>query len=454
MNSRHRTLALTPYRLFLATAILGACARPMAPPGGELDERAPQIIATTPDPLAVVTELGEPVRFEFNERISEQGVRESVLVSPATGEVEVKKGGSDIRVEVDGGWQPDQVYRVVLLAGIRDLFGNERREPASLVFSTGPPVPNTAIAGLAYDRLTGRAASDVIVEATKRPAEAIEDPSDTVSYTTAGDTSAFFALTHLPLGEYDVLAFIDQNRNRRRDPAESVSAPLPVSLAAESDTIAIDLSIVPSDTTAPILTAAQARDSLQVLLTFEDHLEPDSTLDHVEVALFALPDTTRLPGTPRLVRPDVYEEELRARADSARADSARADTAAADTLEAPPRPPPAAAPDFTPEPELGIDIGPLPVRELVLVPESPLEHEATYLVRVGEVTNVSGRTGTAGEVEFEVPPRPPPPDTAATPPDTAATPPDTTATPPDTTATSPDTTATAPDATRRRGSAL
>lgn len=266
----------------------------MAPPGGELDERAPQIIATTPDPLAVVTELGEPVRFEFNERISEQGVRESVLVSPATGEVEVKKGGSDIRVEVDGGWQPDQVYRVVLLAGIRDLFGNERREPASLVFSTGPPVPNTAIAGLAYDRLTGRAASDVIVEATKRPAEAIEDPSDTVSYTTAGDTSAFFALTHLPLGEYDVLAFIDQNRNRRRDPAESVSAPLPVSLAAESDTIAIDLSIVPSDTTAPILTAAQARDSLQVLLTFEDHLEPDSTLDHVEVALFALPDTTQI----------------------------------------------------------------------------------------------------------------------------------------------------------------
>lgn len=409
----------------------------MPPPGGELDQLPPQIIATTPELLDVITDLGQPVTFRFNERISEEGVRESVLVSPTIGEVEISKGSREIRVQVEGGWKPDQVYRVVLLAGIRDLFGNERREPASLVFSTGPPVPHTAVAGLAYDRLTGRPADDVIVEATRQQAEAMNDMPDTVSYTTAGDTAAFFALTHLPTGEYDVMAYIDQNRNRRQDPTESVSALQPVSLAADSDTIAVDLSIVPSDTTPPILSTAQARDSLQVLLTFDDHLEPDSTLDDIEVVLFTLPDTTRVPDVPRLVRPDVYEEELRARADSARADSARADTTAADTLDAPPRPLPPAAPEFVPEPEFEIDIGPLPMRELVLIPASPLEHEASYLVRIGELTNVSGRTGAAGEVEFEVPARPPPPDTTATP-DTAASPPDTTAMPADTTTPPPD----------------
>ncbi|MGH7575954.1 MAG: Ig-like domain-containing protein [Longimicrobiales bacterium] len=375
----------------------------MQPPGGELDQRSPQIIATTPEPLAVITDLAQPVTFQFDERISEQGVRESVLVSPVTAEVEVSKGGRSIHVEVDGGWKPDQVYRVVLLAGVRDLFGNERREPASLVFSTGPPVPNTAIAGLAYDRLTGRPATDVIVEATRKP--------DTVPYSTAGDTSAFFALTHLPIGDYDVIAYVDQNRNRRRDAPESASPAYPASLVADNDTVVIDLSIVPSDTTPPILTAAQARDSVEVLLTFEDHLDPEASLDAVEVALFALPDTTPVPGVPRLVRPDVFEEERRARLDSLLADSARADTAAVDTAEAPPRRLPITplAPPQAFEPETG----PLPVRELVLVAARPLEHEAMYLVRIGEVTNVSGITGAAGEIDFQVPARPPPapPDT-------------------------------------------
>lgn len=377
----------------------------MPPPGGERDVRPPEVIATTPSPLEVTRGFDGPVTFHFNERISERDVRESVMVSPATGDVRVKKGRSEIHVELDGGWKPDQIYRVVLLPGIRDLFGNERREPASLIFSTGPPVPNTAIAGLAYDRLTGRPAEGVIIQATKLP--------DTVTYSTAGDTSAFFALTHLPLGEYDVVAYLDMNRNRRYDAMESASRPQRVSLAQDRDTMTVELNIVPADTTPAILVGADARDSVDVRLTIDDHLDPDAPLDSVRVALFELPDTVPVAGVPRLMRPDAFDQERRAREDSARADTVAADTAARR------EPDPAA---IAPDPAALDEAGPLPVRELVLIPAIALRPETRYLVRLADLTNVSGVTGGGGEADFETPPRPPP-----TPPDTAAARPDTTA---------------------------
>ncbi|MGH7554756.1 MAG: Ig-like domain-containing protein, partial [Longimicrobiales bacterium] len=148
-------LVATPARLLVAGVILAACARPLAPTGGEQDQTPPRIVATTPAEREVVTDTDLTVAFEFDERISERGVRESILVSPSTGVPRVEKGRSEIRVRMPGGWRAGEVYRVVLLPGVRDLFGNETREPASLVFSTGPPVPSTAIGGLVVDRITG-----------------------------------------------------------------------------------------------------------------------------------------------------------------------------------------------------------------------------------------------------------------------------------------------------------
>jgi hypothetical protein len=279
------------------------------------------------------------------------------------------------------------------MPGIRDLFGNERREPASLVFSTGPPIPNTAIAGMVLDRITGRAAAQFVAQATRRP--------DSVRYTTVGDSSAFFALTDLPAGTYELTSFIDQNRNRRKDPAEASSRALAVTLNTERDTQVVVLRVVPADTTAPRLTEATARDSSEIRLTTDDHLEPDSPLEILPLSLFALPDTTQVQGTHRLLPAAVWDAEQRARADSARAEAG--DTAA------PPRAPPVrpiagAAPDTS--------AGPLPYRELVVIPAQPLVPGSKYLVRISGLTNISGSTGGGGSADFTVPPR----DTAAAPP--------------------------------------
>jgi hypothetical protein len=383
----------------LAGVFAVGCARSLPPPGGDRDETPPEVIATTPQEHEVITELNRPVVFRFDERISERGATESILVSPLTGEPRVKRGRSEIRVEMPGGWKPDQVYTIVLLPGLRDLFGNERREPASLVFSTGPPVPSTAIAGIVLDRLTGRPANQVVVQASKR--------ADSVVYTTVGDSAAFFALTNLPAGIYDVTAFVDQNRNRRRDPSEAFGRGPVIPLNTDRDTMALVLQVVPADTTPPRLARAEGRDTMEVRVIFDDYLDPDTPLESIQISLFALPDTTPVAGAPELMRVDTFEARVRAREDSLRAreDSLRADTVAADTARPQPVPSPPGRQGAPRRQDRDTTAGPLPERELVLIPAIPLARESKYLLRVEGATNVTGLSGGGGTAEFEIPAR-------------------------------------------------
>lgn len=414
-------------RLAVIAGVLAACARAMPPPGGEPDRTPPRIVATTPVPLAVVEPFDGPVVFAFDERLSERNIEGSVVVSPATGEIDVSKDGKELRVRIEGGWRAGVVYRVLLAPGVRDLFNNERRAPVDLVFSTGPEIMNTAFGGLVSDRITGRAEPLAMVEATRRV--------DSLTYVAAVDSLGFFAFRNLPLGIYNVVAYGDQNRNRRRDASESLTTPSIVTLNSERDTIDLDLALVPNDTTPPRLQRVEGRDSLQVRLFVDDYLDPGVPLDAIEVRMMALPDSEEVPGPFRLLQSDTFAVLERARADSIRLDSLRTAAAAGDTLAqralevtagsllgagAPrpggtPAPRPGAAPGLP-------ALGPAPFQEIVLVPPRPLP-PGSYEVTVGGLINISRRGGGGGTVEFEIRPPPAPPDTSTVVrPDTSALP--------------------------------
>src|ERR671923_2527575 len=101
-----------------------ACARPYPPPGGEQDTSPPGLASVTPEALAVLPQYQGPVVFRFNERLSERGFSESlVVVSPLDGALRVDRGRRELRVRIDGGWRPNRVYRVIVEPGLRDLFG-------------------------------------------------------------------------------------------------------------------------------------------------------------------------------------------------------------------------------------------------------------------------------------------------------------------------------------------
>lgn len=367
-----------PVSLALAVCA-GACARAYPPPGGEQDTTPPGLADVTPEALAVLPDYKGPVVFRFNERLSERGFSESlVVVSPLDGALRVDRGRREVRVSIDGGWRPNRVYRVIVEPGLRDLFGNARTEAVELVFSTGPPVPSTAIAGIVEDRLSGRGADAAVVTAVRR--------ADTVSYMALADSSGFFALRHVPLGVYDLRAYSDQNRNRRRDFAEPVDSGRSVSLGSPTDTITEVFTLLPSDTTGPRVSDAESTDSMHVRVSFDDYLEPVDSLVPLQGRVVTLPDSAEYALVVGGLHPTVWERQRPVPADTA----AVADTVAPRPLpRTPPRP----------------DHSTLPNRDLVVRLDRPLR-PGRYVITITNAVNINGLRG-GGADDFQV--RPPPP---------------------------------------------
>src|SRR5690606_29504044 len=136
----------------------------------------------------------------------ERGLEETVIVSPRTSPVQISHGRDALRVSLRGGWLPGQIYHVILRPEVADLFGKRLRNPVSLVFSTGPEIPDTEASGTVIDRVTGQRAVNVRVEAIRT--------ADSLVYAIPTDTAGRFTLDRIPEGEYLFRAFEDVNANR------------------------------------------------------------------------------------------------------------------------------------------------------------------------------------------------------------------------------------------------
>ena len=393
--------------LGVALTALAACARPYAPPGGDPDRLPPALVTTNPAPFTVWTQLEQPVVFRFDERLRTRTfTRALVSVSPGSpADIEFHVSGNEVRVRPRGGWLPGQIYRVVLRPGVEDMFSNRRLAEAELVFSTGPQVPPSALAGLIEDRMTRRPARDAIVEAVRR--------NDSTVYRAWADSAAFFALRYIPYGTYDLYAYADGNRNGRRDPSEARDIGVTASVGPGQDTVQVFFELLPNDSTPPRPLRAEPQDSVHVRITFDDAIDPDSGLVAATATIFALPDSTLRPGRPALLLEAAATAAARAR--RAAADSAAADSAArarartgGDSAAAPPAParppapvaggrPGAAAPAAQNAPT-----EPLPEKIVVLSTDAPFA-PGEYVLVISGARNVNGLVG-GGSVRFTVKP--------------------------------------------------
>ncbi len=365
--------------------MLAACARPGPPPGGEPDRLPPRVVSTVPEPLALVPALEGPVIIRFDERLSEQGIRDAVVVSPYAGEVRVERDGASLEVSVAGGWEPDRIYRVLVRPTVRDLFGNVRDAPVELVFSTGPEIPATTLAGVVTDRITGNAVEGARVEATLLP--------DSITYVGFAGAEGVFAMRNIPEGTYQVRAYIDQNRDRALDDFEDRAL-----VAAEltlADTLLLALQLLARDTTAARLMRVDALDSLHLQATFDDYLDPEQRRADIRAGVWLLPDSTPI-AVAEVLHPSEYQPQPQS---PQPADTAAADTVAAAPALEPPEPQDTAA---AAEPEL-----PLPARELVIVLRTPLPPDAEYRLTIQGARNIAGLGDGGGSESGSAPAAPP-----------------------------------------------
>lgn len=361
-------LAIMRSRRVIAMSLIAACAQASPPPGGTPDKTPPRIESTSPAQNAIGPYAGDVV-FKFDETLSERGARPSeiVLVSPETGKIRADRRGRELKVGIEGGWHNGLVYHVTVLPGLQDRFGNARAEAYELVFSTGPQILPTVIGGVVLDRLTGRAVSSARVVAVGL--------ADSVAYTTLTDTAGFFALRSLPLGGYSMTAHVDLNRNRKIDGVEPRDVKI-ATLVTPRDTPVVEFSVLAADTTPARLLRAEARDSMQIRVTFDDFIAETEQLGSFGVSFYHLPDSTMV-GGGRMLRVREFESIQRAAADTTGRASVARDTARV-----------------------------LPVQELVIVPNTALQPGGRYRVQVSNVRNIAGIAGGGGNVAFSVPARP------------------------------------------------
>ena len=344
----------------------------------------PELLEVRPESLAVLpggTE--EPVVFVFDERISEQGVEDAVMVSPRTSPVQVDHSRNRIRVSLRGGWEAGQIYQIEVRPELQDLWNNRLTEPLTVVFSTGPPIPDTRLAGTVEDRITGQPEMGVRVEAIRT--------ADSLVYATATDSVGFFSLSRIPTGEYRVRAYQDASRDRALDPFEPRDT---AAVAVTGDDSArVELAILAPDSTAPVLTAAELADSMTVHLTFDDYLDPTQRRSPSQFAVLG-PDG----GVVPIARAAVGELALR-------------DTVAPIDSVLPPPPDTAAVPPSPAEmARPGQQQGapePLPSQRVIIELAAPLPPDTEYRVTARDVRNLVGLAG-GGDASFTTPAEPSP----------------------------------------------
>lgn len=345
-------------------ALLAACAHVEPPTGGPEDEAPPVLVTSRPDSMALVPGWSGPVVLAFDERLSERGIEPAVLVSPLTSPARVDHRGSQIRVELRGGWRPGTIYQVTLLPEVQDLFQNRLREPVRVVFSTGPEIPATAAVGEVRDPITGKPEAGARVEAILL--------GDSLVYAVRSDSAGRFRIANVPAGEYRIRAYPDQNRNRALDPFEPRDTAR--ALLAVGDTANLELGILMPDSTPPRVATARVEGGA-VRVEFDDYLDPAQPLPPERVEIVG-PE-----GTPVPVAALTVGAPAPARAAGAPADTAR-----------PAEPRPAQT---------------LTIR---LADDARLVPRAEYRVRLLGIRNLLGLAADA-ETTFQAPeaPSPPPP---------------------------------------------
>ncbi|MEQ1856482.1 MAG: carboxypeptidase-like regulatory domain-containing protein, partial [Longimicrobiales bacterium] len=358
------------------------------------------LVRTEPDTFATLTDLGASVRFVFDERISEAAaggnLDDAITVSPSTGPVRVRHERTSLRVEVEGGFRPGLVYRVTLLPIVRDMFGNQLRDPFELVFSTGGVAPPTAVAGQVWNRSNGTSTRGALVHAVS---------ADSLVYVARSDESGIYTFRYLPEGEYRITAFEDVDRDGTLDARETQGAV--TSTVAAGDTLLIDVPTLPTDTSAAVPVGASALDSVTISVEFDDYLEASAPAGEVRVTL-AREGGGSAPTVVRVFHEPEYGDYVTQVADSfARLDSIDAAARA-------PEPVPAAT-DSSAAVPVGAAAGsqaasgrplpprlegslstrsmtgrPLPTRRLVGLLDAPLEADVEYQVTTTGVVNLNG----------------------------------------------------------------
>ena len=398
-------------RWFVASAgvaIAVACANRggLGPPGGVVDQVPPHVARVTPESGSVNQRAGA-VTFGFSKVVSDNPGRGQLdqyfLISPTDGLPRVNWHRDHIDVRPRHGFRPNTAYSVTLLPGLADVRGNQMKEGAVTVFSTGANLPRFGIVGTIFDWAAERPAGGALVVAISRP--------DSTVYLAAADSLGQYTVGPFGAGRYTLLGYIDKNNNRVLDPGEVWDS---TTVIIGNTRPSVELLAITRDTMPPRMTAVSRDDSATLRVTFDRPLDPQMALTPALFRLQRADSTVVQIGAvlgAKAALDSAAKRDSAARRDTSRArrdTTARHDTTAVRPPGAPtsivplptPTPPPArprptiGAAATAPPPPRPSRPGPETALLIKVAPPALLEPGVTYRVTERGVRSVVGRSTT------------------------------------------------------------
>lgn len=196
------------------------CAQILPLTGGKKDAQGPKLISVVPADKSVnVTSKGTKIVFRFDEMIAAPAAPTKLVINPLTDETpDITARGKTLTVEFSKPLKENTTYFLQFQGSVVDIHESN---PAQLnyMFSTGPTIDSTYMAGKVINALTQKPAADVGVML-------YQNLSDTApnrlkpDYMTKTDAEGNYVISAVKPGTYQAVTMLDKNKNMFYDPGE------------------------------------------------------------------------------------------------------------------------------------------------------------------------------------------------------------------------------------------
>ncbi|MBJ66915.1 MAG: hypothetical protein CME28_02775 [Gemmatimonadetes bacterium] len=248
-----------------------ACAKVGPPQGGAVDDTPPQILSHSPDVDQLNVSLERYVEIVFSEPMDRRRTEEAIFISPSDS-LGFRWRGRTLRIDL--GLRPDRTYVVTVGTGARDLRNNALEQSFSLAFATGARLDQGALRGRVYQRQAPLRGAHIWAYDLSNFSGQVgrEKPA----YQTQSGVDGQYGFLRLASGRYQLLAFVDDNKDSLPNSDEWVGLPARDVVVRDTLGLAGNLELVRRQTGGATLERIQSLHSGALLLLFSEPVNIDA----------------------------------------------------------------------------------------------------------------------------------------------------------------------------------
>lgn len=205
------------FLISILSLVLASCADILPLTGGDEDRFAPVPVKQTPEQASVLF-AGNQVELTFNENIRLNDPANTVTMNPSAGKLTTTQKNRTVMVNWEGSLEPNTTYILQFNGTIRDL--NEGNDSImQVIFATGVSIDSLGFTGTLVNSYTNQ----TVGQATVGLYAVGSDPAkEKPLYATRSDFGGEFTFAYLKPENFQLIAFVDQNKDQLLQPTELV----------------------------------------------------------------------------------------------------------------------------------------------------------------------------------------------------------------------------------------